>query len=40
MDLDKTDMGILKLLQEEGRLNNAEIAKRVFFISSGLLEAT
>lgn len=30
MDLDKTDMGILKLLQEEGRLNNAEIAKRVF----------
>ncbi|MBG2914719.1 Lrp/AsnC family transcriptional regulator [Proteus terrae] len=30
MDLDKTDMGILKLLQEEGRLNNSEIAKRVF----------
>lgn len=30
MDLDKTDMWILKLLQEEGRLNNAEIAKRVF----------
>lgn len=33
MDLDKTDMGILKLLQEEGRLNNSEIAKRVFLSS-------
>lgn len=29
--LDKVDMQILKLLQEDGRLNNAEIAKRVFF---------
>jgi Lrp/AsnC family transcriptional regulator, leucine-responsive regulatory protein len=28
--LDKVDMQILKLLQEDGRLNNAEIAKRVF----------
>ena len=28
--LDKVDMQILKLLQEDGRLKNAEIAKRVF----------
>ncbi|HBC7430087.1 MULTISPECIES: Lrp/AsnC family transcriptional regulator [Providencia] len=30
MKLDKIDIQILKLLQEDGRLNNAEIAKRVF----------
>lgn len=28
--LDKVDMQILNFLQEDGRLNNAEIAKRVF----------
>ena len=36
--LDKVDMQILKLLQEDGRLNNAEIAKRVFSFPSSLLE--
>ncbi|MBI6530061.1 MULTISPECIES: Lrp/AsnC family transcriptional regulator [Morganellaceae] len=30
MKLDKVDMQILKLLQADGRLNNAEVAKRVF----------
>lgn len=30
MKLDKIDMQILKLLQENGRLNNVEIAKQVF----------
>ena len=30
LKLDKIDMQILRLLQEDGRLNNAEVAKRVF----------
>ncbi|MEM8423099.1 AsnC family transcriptional regulator, partial [Morganella morganii] len=29
LKLDKVDRNILRLLQEDGRLNNAELAKRV-----------
>lgn len=37
MELDKTDLAILRILQEDGRINNSDLADKIFLSASSCL---